>query len=110
MTGLWTYSNSSSTLATVVYGSPNATKRKALWSNLRHLASSIRQPWVLLGDFNATIFAEDRVSTSFMKPCKLFQEFIYDFGLRNMGFNGPEFTWKRGFAQARLDRFLCNSY
>ncbi|KAK8607667.1 hypothetical protein V6N13_046276 [Hibiscus sabdariffa] len=58
----------SSTLATVVYGSLNATKRKALWSNLRHLASSIRQSWVLLGDFNATIFAEDRVSTSSMKP------------------------------------------
>ncbi|KAK8708577.1 hypothetical protein V6N13_059615 [Hibiscus sabdariffa] len=38
----------SSTLATVVYGSPNATKRKALWSNLRHLASSIRQPPLLL--------------------------------------------------------------
>ncbi|KAK8611921.1 hypothetical protein V6N13_131959 [Hibiscus sabdariffa] len=27
-----------------------------------------------------------------------------------MGFSGPKFTWQRGQAQARLDRFLCNSY
>ncbi|KAK8657944.1 hypothetical protein V6N13_036161 [Hibiscus sabdariffa] len=27
-----------------------------------------------------------------------------------MGHNGPDFTWKCGSTQARLDRFICNSY
>ncbi|KAK8554852.1 hypothetical protein V6N13_118533 [Hibiscus sabdariffa] len=52
----------SSSLATVIYGSPNATKRKALWSNLRLLAPSIHLSWVLLGDFNATVYADDQVN------------------------------------------------
>ncbi|KAK8644156.1 hypothetical protein V6N13_123471 [Hibiscus sabdariffa] len=83
----------SSALATVVYGSPNATKCKAMWSNFYHLSSSINLPWVLFGDFNATIYVVDRASrSSSMKPCKLFQNFIYDFGLHDMGFNGPEYT------------------
>ncbi|KAK8622701.1 hypothetical protein V6N13_117606 [Hibiscus sabdariffa] len=44
----------------------------------------------------------------FKPPVKLFNSF--DYGLRDLGFQGPDFTWSRGLAQARLDRFLCNSY
>ncbi|KAE8693615.1 hypothetical protein F3Y22_tig00110796pilonHSYRG00006 [Hibiscus syriacus] len=38
-----------------------------------------------------------------------FQDFVYDFGIRDMGFQGPEFTWNRGLSYAHLDRALCNS-
>ncbi|KAK8606540.1 hypothetical protein V6N13_030821 [Hibiscus sabdariffa] len=34
----------SSSLATIIYANPNATKLKALWSNLRHLSSTICSP------------------------------------------------------------------
>ncbi|KAK8678266.1 hypothetical protein V6N13_143771 [Hibiscus sabdariffa] len=67
----------SSVLATVVYGSPNATKRKALWTNLHHLALSINLPWVLFGDFNATLFATDRANrSSSMKPYSSVQHLL----------------------------------
>ncbi|KAK8617450.1 hypothetical protein V6N13_080366 [Hibiscus sabdariffa] len=73
-------------LATVVYGSPNATKRKALWSGLRHIAPSITSPWVLFDDFNSTLCHADRMGGSLSsKPSTYFQNIV------------------------RLDRFLCNS-
>ncbi|KAI9111593.1 hypothetical protein K1719_017283 [Acacia pycnantha] len=33
----------------------------------------------------------------------------YAHDLRDMGFAGPEFTWKRGMSEARLDRILVNN-
>ncbi|KAE8673137.1 hypothetical protein F3Y22_tig00111810pilonHSYRG00091 [Hibiscus syriacus] len=43
------------------------------------------------------------------RPCRYFQDFVYDFGIRDMGFQGPEFIWNWGLSYARLDRALCNS-
>ncbi|KAK8649515.1 hypothetical protein V6N13_130243 [Hibiscus sabdariffa] len=64
----------SSALATVVYGSPNTTKRKAMWFNLCNLVSSINSSWVLFGDFNATINVVDCASiSSSMKPSNFFK-------------------------------------
>ncbi|KAK8705639.1 hypothetical protein V6N13_049237 [Hibiscus sabdariffa] len=50
----------SSSLVTLVYASPSVSKRKILWPHLRSLASSIREPWLLMGDFNATLDASER--------------------------------------------------
>ncbi|KAL4296041.1 hypothetical protein GQ457_12G028380 [Hibiscus cannabinus] len=104
-------SDNRSSLATMVYASPNARKRQALWSALRNLAQSIFCPWFIVGDFNATLFYSDRQGCAVSaKPSKAFRDFVFDHGLRDMGFSGPDFTWSRGMAHVRLDRFLCNSY
>ncbi|KAK8694383.1 hypothetical protein V6N13_071937 [Hibiscus sabdariffa] len=42
-------------LAIVVYANLNLFNKKLLWLHLRHLATSIRSPWILFGDFNATL-------------------------------------------------------
>ncbi|KAK8683792.1 hypothetical protein V6N13_039840 [Hibiscus sabdariffa] len=103
--------DSSSLLATAVYASPSASGRKRLWPHLCRLASSIRSPWVMFGDFNATLSTTDRKGCSpLAKPNKAFQNLLLDNGLRDMGFHGPEFTWSRGLASVRLDHFICNSY
>ncbi|KAK8621484.1 hypothetical protein V6N13_067912 [Hibiscus sabdariffa] len=95
----------------MVYASPNARKRQAIWSALRNLAHSIFCPWFIVGDFNATLFDSDRQGCAVSaKPSKAFQDFVFDHGLRDMGFSGPDFTWSRGMAHVRLDRVLCNSY
>ncbi|KAK8566641.1 hypothetical protein V6N13_002337 [Hibiscus sabdariffa] len=100
-----------SSLATLVYASPTSRKRKALWFDLNNLAHSIRCPWFIVGDFNATLSDSDRKDcAASARPSKAFREFVFDHGLRDMGFSGPEFTWSRGMAQVRLDRVLCNSY
>ncbi|KAE8686511.1 hypothetical protein F3Y22_tig00111059pilonHSYRG00129 [Hibiscus syriacus] len=88
----------------------NASKRKLLWRHLRYLASIISSPWILLGDFNATLFVfymKDCARSS--GPYKDFQEFLFDLDLRGMGFQGPQFTWLCGSALVRLDRVRYNS-
>ncbi|KAE8707682.1 hypothetical protein F3Y22_tig00110377pilonHSYRG00054 [Hibiscus syriacus] len=44
------------------------------------------------------------------KPSSTFRDLILDFGLRNIDFHGPKFTWSRGAADACLDCFICNSH
>ncbi|KAK8656712.1 hypothetical protein V6N13_098653 [Hibiscus sabdariffa] len=101
----------SSSLVTLVYASPSVSKRKILWPHLRSLASSIREPWLLMGDFNATLDASERKGgADAVRPSRDFQSFLFDCGLRDMGYQGPDFTWSRGATLARLDRMLCNNY
>ncbi|KAK8586172.1 hypothetical protein V6N13_130694 [Hibiscus sabdariffa] len=101
----------SSFYATAVYASPTVSGRKFLWPHLERLGSTIRGPWIMFGDFNATLGPADRkgcvVSST---PNKTFQNLLFDDGLRDMGFTGPAFTWSRGRAFARLDHFICNNY
>lgn len=70
-------------------------------------------PWILAGDFNAIIDDSERQgganrNIEGMIGCDLFRNFIFKFGLTNMGFFGPRFTWSRGTLHQRLDRALCN--
>ncbi|KAK8658097.1 hypothetical protein V6N13_036309 [Hibiscus sabdariffa] len=101
----------STLLATAVYASPSVSKRKTLWPLLCRLADSIRSPWLLFRDFNATLTSADRSGCALSsRPSRDFQNLLVDYGLRDMGFLGPAFTWSRGSASVRLDRFICNSY
>ncbi|KAK8662352.1 hypothetical protein V6N13_091930 [Hibiscus sabdariffa] len=100
----------SALLATTVYASPSGSKRKALWPHLCSVAASIRSHWIL-GDFNATLTADDRSGCAQSSwPSRAFQNLLYDYGLRDMGYQGPAYTWSRGAASVRLDMFICNSY
>ncbi|GMI89564.1 hypothetical protein HRI_002625700 [Hibiscus trionum] len=104
-------SSQSSLLATAIYASPSAAGRKLLWHHLHHLAETIRCPWIIFGDFNATLSWEDRKGCALSaRPSKDFQHLTLDHCLRDMGYSGPDFTWSRGLASVRLDHFLCNSY
>ncbi|KAK8624551.1 hypothetical protein V6N13_065888 [Hibiscus sabdariffa] len=92
-----------------VYTIPSSSGCKLLWPHLKRLAASIRSPWVLYGDFNATVSIDDRKGC-IQSPCKAIQHLLFDYGLRDMGYHGPDFTWSHGLVQARLDRFISNSY
>ncbi|KAK8617514.1 hypothetical protein V6N13_080426 [Hibiscus sabdariffa] len=73
---------------------PSASGRKLLWPHLRRIADSMRSPWVLFGDFNSTLKAIDRKGCALSsKPSRDFQNLLLDYGLRDMGYQGPDFTW-----------------
>ncbi|KAK8647680.1 hypothetical protein V6N13_121409 [Hibiscus sabdariffa] len=96
-------------MLSLVYASPSVSRRKLLWPYLRSLAASVHCPWVLMGDFNATIASSERKGgVGSVRASRDFQDFIFNSCLRDMWFKGPEFTWSRGSTFARLDRFLCN--
>ncbi|XP_039022146.1 uncharacterized protein LOC120154467 [Hibiscus syriacus] len=102
--------DNSSSMGTLVYASPNATKRKSFWSNICNLTANIFTQWVFFGDFNATLSMTEWVVQFLSNPTLLFGTScsISAFGI--WGIYGPNSTWSRGSAQARLDRFFCNSY
>ncbi|KAK8598046.1 hypothetical protein V6N13_095438 [Hibiscus sabdariffa] len=101
--------HSSSFLATVVYTSANACKCRALWACLCSLSCQTSEPWVLIGDFNATLSSEDHISCACSsKPDVHFQNIVFDCGLQDLGYEGSDFTWYKGPCYVRLDRALCN--
>ena len=46
-------------LLTIVYGSPNPVLRKILWKDLNHNRLELVEPWMIVGDFNSVMDAEE---------------------------------------------------
>ncbi|KAJ4825140.1 hypothetical protein Tsubulata_008675 [Turnera subulata] len=103
--------NSSSFLFTAVYGCPKESWRRYLWRNLEALAETIKEPWLVAGDFNAVLEGAERRTRSGRpgQANSLFVDCLLKTNLLDVGFAGCTFTWKSGIQRARLDRFLCNS-
>ncbi|WCJ20690.1 hypothetical protein M5689_002908 [Euphorbia peplus] len=96
---------------TAVYGSPNSTRRRALWKGLMNISSQMNGPWIMAEDFNAILSSDDRRGGSDRRIgwCPLFLDFLNSTSLHDLGFTGPRFTWKRGLLMQRLDRVLGNA-
>ncbi|KAE8688384.1 hypothetical protein F3Y22_tig00110987pilonHSYRG00164 [Hibiscus syriacus] len=97
-------------LVTFVYASPHAAKWKACWSYLRSLTSISTTSWIIIGDFNATLYTEDRQGCALSStPDTAFRDLVYDCNLYDLGYHGPGFTWFRNNCYVRLDRALGNT-
>ncbi|KAE8725779.1 putative carboxylesterase 15 [Hibiscus syriacus] len=102
-------SNNHFALVTFVYASPNPTKRKAIWSYLHFLSNHISEPWIILGDSNASLSPNDRKSCiNTLSSDQDFINVVFDSGLHDLGYQGPDFTWYRRHCAIHLDRCLCN--
>ncbi|XP_028808404.1 uncharacterized protein LOC114762973 [Neltuma alba] len=97
-------------LFTTVYGNPKPTMRETLWEDLHYLCINEREAWLLAGNFNATLTRDERRggARSSRSGNRAFKDFVHTTGLIDLGFTGPEFTWKRGSLLVRLDRALTN--
>ncbi|GER39064.1 non-LTR reverse transcriptase [Striga asiatica] len=56
-----TFNNNQSIFMTAVYGSPRSALRPKLEDNLSCVADDTTGPWLLLGDFNAILEAQDKI-------------------------------------------------
>lgn len=99
---------------TIIYRNPSSVEGRSFWNNMRELANSIRDPWLLIGDFNAiTNSNESSGSGGLLNRRFRFAEWINELGLIDLGFVGSKYTWARGnYAHTRtsrrLDRALSN--
>ncbi|KAJ4845064.1 hypothetical protein Tsubulata_015508 [Turnera subulata] len=98
-------------LLTAIYGSPSASNRKYLWQNLEVLSSTTTEPWLLAGDFNATLCTSESTSQRRTPSCSMkeFQNTLLNAGLLDLGYSGPSYTWQRGRLKKRLDRAISNA-
>ncbi|KAI9071498.1 hypothetical protein K1719_046541 [Acacia pycnantha] len=101
---------------TAVYAIPDSHHKQLLWSELRSFASSMVEPWAVIGDFNDIAFSTERTGGLSSHPNRytIFSDRMRDCNLIDLGAVGPKFTWKgpklrgQGRLFERLDRVIAN--
>ena len=68
---------------TFVYGENHEANRKPLWDALAHIASSMDEPWCVLGDFNSVFYTGDRMGGNQVQDFKIhpFAEYVATWSL-----------------------------
>ncbi|CAL9010471.1 unnamed protein product [Prunus brigantina] len=95
-------------LFTGVYASPNAVKRGKMWDYLSFVAASHNMPWLIAGDFNELLTADEKFGGVLECKSKGFKNWVDDNEMIDLGYSGPKFTWNNKRVYARLDRAICN--
>ncbi|XP_061353952.1 uncharacterized protein LOC133298637 [Gastrolobium bilobum] len=95
---------------TFIYASRRRCEKSSLWGNLRDLAETCEDAWMVIGDFNAMVDNSEKVGGSDFcwGSAQDFQNCLMDCNLNDLGFKGPMFTWKRDRLLQRLDRACSN--
>lgn len=77
-----------------IYEFNDEAGRRTLWDDIRRLHSSISCPWLLMGDFNAIPFQDERLGKQVPSPKRLdnFNCLIVDVDIFEMAYKGPWFT------------------
>lgn len=99
-----------------IYASPCFERRKLLWENLKVFAQRRSLRWLVLGDCNQVLSAEDKFGGNPINigRASLFNKCLDTFGLVDLGFSGPRYTWSNlrvlgGLIQEHLDTCWSNS-
>ncbi|KAL0412318.1 UNVERIFIED_CONTAM: hypothetical protein Slati_3821500, partial [Sesamum latifolium] len=94
-------------LCTWVYAKHTRAQRRELWNDIRNINPG-DEPWLLGGDFNIILEANERKGGAAPKIRTMedFSDMLLDCGLQDAGFEGAQFTWSRNRLWQRLDRFL----
>ena len=107
--------SNSSWLISAIYASPRSAERHILWNNLNKVAELHEMPWVIVGDFNETLSAENKFKgrTVGVSRSLLLKECLNNCNMIDIGFSSPRFTWTnkregQALIQERLDRFFIN--
>lgn len=97
-----------------IYGEPNERDRSWFWEKVSRIGVSRKDPWCLLGDFNAICGNNEKIGGPLRSD-----EFFTDFNnmlsvcrMKELLSHGDPFTWggKRGkhWIRCKLDRCFCN--
>ncbi|XP_072076475.1 uncharacterized protein [Arachis hypogaea] len=99
-----------------IYASPQEGNRKELWENLQAIATHMRHPWMLIGDFNDIAKEHEKKggTGSNEHACKRFKRRMDSCNLMDLGYVGTKYTWIGGqkngqqWVFKRLDRAIAN--
>lgn len=101
------------------YGRHTKVDRRPLWESLSQLASSrnmANSPWLIMGDFNQILYAEEHYSLSSfplsIQGINEFQQCLDTSQLQELSYRGCYHTWTNRQPHnpiaRKLDRVLCN--
>ena len=93
-----------------VYGPNSNSDRRHLWEELAGLMCLWEIPWCLGGDFNITLFHNERSGGARRRRAvAAFADFVAEMGLMDLPLAGGVSTWSNNRSWSRLDRFLISS-
>jgi hypothetical protein len=87
-----------------------------MWNDLKNIASNMKDPWLLAGDFNDILSINEKKggAPASIRKCNLFKERVDACHLLDVGFVGAKYTWRGPVYHGgqriyeRLDRALSN--
>jgi hypothetical protein len=92
-----------------VYGPNRDANRRQLWEELAGLMCIWEMPWCIGGDFNVTLFHNERSGgVRRRRAVAAFADFIAEMGLMDLPMAGGMSTWANNLSWSRLDRFLVS--
>ena len=102
---------------TFVYGEPRAQERHHMWNLIRRIKPRSAEPWMMIGDFNATMWQGEHFSATKRSERHMsnLREVLGWCNLYDLGYRGPAWTFdnkQKGKAnvKARLDRGTMDGY
>lgn len=105
------YSSTQPWLFSVIYASNLFNCRKILWDNLIALRETYNGPWLIGGDFNEVLTANDKWGGRHVNNNRadIFWSCINNCNLFDLGFKGSKYTWsnkrtRNDLILERLDR------
>ncbi|XP_060170990.1 uncharacterized protein LOC132601964 [Lycium barbarum] len=80
---------------TIIYGFNSIEQPRTLWGYLKDIAQGLNSPWAICGDFNALLYAQDRLSGNPVQFAEIkdFVECLQDTHLNELPWRGDYFTW-----------------
>lgn len=100
---------------TFVYGEPRAHERHHMWELLRRIRHNASEPWLMIGDFNETMWQSEHFSRAKRSESHMadFRRVLADYNLHDTGFKGSKWTYNNkqsgsNNVKARLDRGVAS--
>ncbi|KAK9930659.1 hypothetical protein M0R45_027689 [Rubus argutus] len=93
------------------YGHPKTSLRHLSWQAIRDLCDDDSLPWVIVGDFNEILHADEKQDGRRRGELQMrgFREVVGYAELVDLGFVGTRFTWSYRHTKIRLDRALATN-
>lgn len=100
---------------TFIYGEPRAHERHHMWELLRRIRCNASEPWLMIGDFNETMWQSEHFSRTRRSESNMadFRRVLTDCNLYDLGYKGTTWTYdnkQKGInnVRARLDRAVAS--
>ena len=80
---------------TFVYGEAKASERHHMWTTLRRIKPNTTEPWLMMGDFNETMWQHEHFSETKRSERRMadFRNVLSFCNLHDMDFSGPTYTF-----------------
>jgi hypothetical protein len=78
-----------------MYGEPRRELCSEFWEFLRFMRTQWDGPWICCGDFNEVLSQDEHLGPRDRTEAHIsaFQECLQDRQLRDLGYEGPKYTW-----------------